>query len=389
MLRRLFDAFAIDDLATDSALGRSFRQFVAQGGDALDGHARLEAEQGGWAAPILYYAFLQWLAAGALAATQASARNAGMRIGLISDLAVGLDRAGAEARLRPRDFLGGLSIGAPPDMFNAQGQDWGLTTFSPHGLRASGFKAFISMVRTAMRSAGGVRIDHAMGLRRLWVLPERAPPTEGAYLTYPFEDLTRLLALESHRNCAIVIGEDLGTVPEGFRSRLHDLGIAGMDVLWFQREQDRFLPPDKWRDDAAAMTTTHDLPTVAGWWKGSDLQTRRALGRATADEADNRPQERAALWQAFVDAKVGAGPVPAPEETDRAVDGAVDFVAQSPGSLALVPLEDIAGLTEQPNLPGTTSEHPNWRRRFDLPADEILQTADARRRLALLDGRKS
>ena len=166
-----------------------------------------------------------------------------MRIGLIGDLAIGVDRTGSQVGAAPQDFLHGLSIGAPPDAFNPQGQDWGLTTFSPHALIASGFAPFIATLRATMRCCGGLRIDHAMGLMRLWLVPRDGSPTEGAYLAYPFDDLLRLLALESHRNGSIVIGEDLGTVPPEFKRRSRDAGIAGMDVLWFQRDGQHFLPP--------------------------------------------------------------------------------------------------------------------------------------------------
>ncbi len=386
-LRRLFDDFAIKDLETNSSLADKFRGFLLAGGQALESHARLEAEQAGWSAPVLYYVFLQWLADGALAAAQAAARTAGMRIGLISDLAIGLDRAGTEVRAHPHDYLTGLSVGAPPDAFNARGQDWGLTTFSPHGLKANGFAPFLATLRAAMRHTGGVRIDHVMGLMRLWVLPQGGSPSEGAYLTYPLDDLMRLLALESHRNRSIVIGEDLGTVPEGYRAKLRACGIAGMDVLWFQRSGERFLPAAEWRDDATAMTTTHDLPTVAGWWSASDLETRRKLGRATDQELAARSAQRAELWRSFVESGAASGPAPAADDTDRAVDAAIDFVARCPSPLAVVPLEDIVGTTEQPNLPGTTEEHPNWRRRFDKPVEEMLQDPSSRRRLALLDER--
>ena len=387
-LRQLFDDFALKDLATNSGLADKFRAFMLAGGQSLEIHARLEAERASWSAPALFYAFLQWLADGALAAAQAAARTAGMRIGLISDLAIGLDRTSTEVRAKPRDYLDGLSIGAPPDAFNAEGQDWGLTTFSPHGLKADNFTPFIATLRAAMRHAGGVRIDHVMGLMRLWVLPQGASPSEGAYLTYPLDDLMRLVALESHRNRSIVIGEDLGTVPRRFRKKLRACGIAGMDVLWFQRSGQRFLPAAEWRDDAAAMTTTHDLPTVAGWWSGADLEIRRELGRVTDREIAARPMQRAELWRTFTETGAASGPAPDADDTGRAVDAAIDFVARSPAPLALVPLEDIMGATEQPNLPGTTEEHPNWRRRFDITPEELLRSPAAQRRMAILDERK-
>jgi 4-alpha-glucanotransferase len=237
-----------------------------------------------------------------------------------------------------------------------------------------------------MRNAGGVRIDHAMGLTRLWLVPKGAPPTEGAYLRYPLDDLLRLIALESHRHRAIVIGEDLGTVPPDFRERLSEVGVSGMDVLWFQRNADGFLAPQEWRRDAVAMTSTHDLPTVAGWWEGADIAMRDALGRVADDgqEIRQRAEDRAALWHAFAEADVVANDAPVPVVAPPAVDAAVAFTARSPSPLALVPMEDVLGLTDQPNLPGTVDEHPNWRRRLDQPASEILDAPAVRLRLKVL-----
>lgn len=378
LLRRLYDNF----LATPSP---AFDAFVRKRGADLAGHIRFE----GRADDPRYYAFLQWLADGAFAATQKAAKDAGMRIGLITDLAIGLDRDGAQVGADPDAFLTDLSIGAPPDFFNPNGQDWGLTSFSPQGLVARGFAPFIETLRANMRHAGGVRIDHAMGLMRLWLVPRGRSPTEGAYLTYPIDDLMRLLALESHRHRAIVIGEDLGTVPADFRARCRAAGIAGMDVLWFERDGSRFKTPGEWRDDSVAMTTTHDLPTVAGWWSGADLELRRSLGNASDAEVAGRPKDRTALWQTFTEAGVVAGDAPPPTDPDPVVDAAIGFVARAPGPLAIAPLEDIVGTTEQPNLPGTIDQHPNWRRRFKLPADQILKQPAAERRLRLLNGRRA
>ena len=388
LLRRLFDQFALQDLAKNTALASEFNTFVREGGSALDEHARFEARRGDWAAPVLYYAFLQWITFGAFIATQAAAKAAGMRIGLIGDLAIGVDRTGSQVGVRPRDFLEDLSVGAPPDAFNPQGQDWGLTTFAPRALTANGFEPFIATLRANMRYCGGLRIDHAMGLMRLWLVPRGASPSEGAYLTYPFDDLLRLLALESHRHGAIVIGEDLGTVAPVFRRRCRAAGIAGMDVLWFQREGECFLAPGEWRADAVAMTTTHDLPTVAGWWQGADLDLRRDLGMVGAAEHAQREADRASLWQAFTAASSGTGPPPLADQTAPVVDAAVDYVSKTESPLALVPIEDVMGLVEQPNVPGTTNEHPNWRRRLKPPTRDLLQQPVAKRRLELLGSRR-
>jgi 4-alpha-glucanotransferase len=334
---------------------------------------------------IQFQMFLQWLAARSFAAVQKDARQQGMRIGLISDVAVGMNPGGSHAWSRPQDLLPGLSIGAPPDLFNTRGQDWGLTAFSPQALLATGFEPFIATLRAAMRAAGGVRIDHVMGLTRLWLVPHGASPADGAYLSYPLDDLLRLIALESDRQRAIVIGEDLGTVPPEFRGRMTGAGIAGMDVLWFQRDGRRFLPPAKWRRDAVAMTSTHDLPTVSGWWSGADIATRAKLGLAEeARERKERAQDRKALWASFRKADVATSNGPLPPEPTQAVDAAIAFTARSPAPLALIPIEDILGLAEQTNLPGTIDEHPNWRRRLDGPSAKLLDRPQARARLKTL-----
>ena len=382
VLRRLFDQF--DSAGT--RLKADFRHFVDESGLRLMEHARFEA--GDKDDDIDCALFEQWVADRAFAEVQRSARDAGMRIGMIADLAVGLDRGGSQARSRPKDMLEGVSVGAPPDPFNVRGQGWGLGAFSPRALIESGFEPFLATLRAALRHAGGVRIDHAMGLMRLWLIADGYPPTEGAYLVYPLDDLLRLVALESHRHHAIVIGEDLGTVPPVFRERCREAGIAGMDVMWFQRDDGGFLPPQRWRADAVAMTTTHDLPTVAGWWRGADIALRAPLGLSSDTDAQ-RPQDRAALWQTCIEAGVAAGAAPPPQKPDAAVDAALGLVASSPSPLAIVPLEDVLGLTEQPNLPGTIEEHPNWRRRLSVSTGQLLRPARVQARLERLAARRT
>jgi 4-alpha-glucanotransferase len=384
LLRRLYDDFAQRDVARGTALGTKFKCFVQEGGRALQQHAQFEAKAVAGSAPLDYFLFLQWIADISFAHAQADLREAGMQIGIVSDLAVGVDPEGSQVGADPGQFLTGLSIGAPPDAFNPNGQNWGLTSFSPQALVASGFEPFLATVRAALRHAGGVRIDQAMGLMRLWLVPHGAPATEGAYLFYPMDDLMRLLALESHRHRAVIIGEDLGTVPPDFRRRCRTLGMAGMDILLFARTGKSFLPPARWRDDAVAMTSTHDLPTIAGWWQGADLELRRGFGTVPPDEIKARKRDRTALWQTFRKARVATGTAPSVENAAAAVDAAIAFVAATPGPLALVPLEDIVGTAEQINLPGTIDEHPNWRRRFGQPADKLLQEPAAARRVQLL-----
>jgi 4-alpha-glucanotransferase len=358
-------------------------------GTAVERFAAEQAEE------VRFYVFLQWLAKRSLDEAQKAATDAGMAVGLIADLAVGMDGGGSHAWSRREELLTGLSIGAPPDLLGPDGQAWGITGFSPHALRRTGFAAYLATLRAALDHAGGIRIDHALGLRRLWVVPDGASAAEGAYLQMPMDDMLRLLALESHRTKAIVIGEDLGTVPEGFRPAMDQKAMLGMRVLWFERDEDgAFVPPARWPLDAAAMTGTHDLPTVAGWWRGRDIDWTWKLGRTSraADEGEDRSkreEERKLLWGTFQEAGAAEGDQPAPDEAEPVVTAAARFIGETPCVLAILPIEDVAGLVEQPNLPGTIDEHPNWRRRMPEPTSALLNKAEVTARLDALNAARS
>ncbi|KQN32801.1 4-alpha-glucanotransferase [Sphingomonas sp. Leaf38] len=398
-------------------LAEMLAAFRREGGDALERHAEFDALHAhffattgakGWqhwpadyhdpasptvrsfvaehAEDVTFYVFLQWLARRDLDVAQRAANDAGMAIGLIADLAVGMDPGGSHGWSRRGDLLTGLSIGAPPDPLGPDGQNWGITGFDPQGLRESGFAPFIATIRAALAHAGGIRIDHAFGLRRLWVVPEGASAADGAYLDMPFDDLMRIIAMESQRAKAIVIGEDLGTVPDGFREAMDARAMLGMRVLWFERDADGFVPPARWSPDAVAMTGTHDLATVAGWWSGRDIGWTWDLGRKSEapDEAADRArraEDRAALWSA-IDTDT---PQPAPDDTAPVVDAAIAHVASTPCALAILPIEDLAGLIEQPNLPGTIDEHPNWRRRMPDTTEALLTRPDVAARIDTLN----
>jgi len=412
-LRELYEAFL--KVAPDE-LRNAFTAFRAEGGTSLESHARFEAlhaaqlarDPARWhwrdwpaalrdpesaevaafaeanAEEVGYHAFLQWLADRNLTAAHQAAREAGARIGLIADLAVGVDGGGSDAWARQTEFLAGVEIGAPPDIFNAKGQSWGITTYSPHGLVANGFSAFREMLGAAFRNAGGVRLDHVLGLRRLWLVPQGASPAEGCYIRNPQDDLLRLVALESMRHQAIAIGEDLGTVPEGFRPQLQRTGLAGMRVMWFEQSGRGFKDPARWTREAVSMTSTHDLPTVAGWWGGRDLEWRAELGTKLEGQAETRQAERPKLWAAFRKAGVATGPVPGPEETARVADAAAAYIGRARCELALLPLEDALAAVEQPNMPGTVDEHPNWRRRLDPPVELLFRDPAFEQRLRAL-----
>ncbi|WP_082610204.1 4-alpha-glucanotransferase [Bosea sp. Root381] len=411
LLRALFDALRAPACAAEPARG-DFERVLAEASPLLRSHAIFEVLHAAelrrdpnawswrsWGAPyrdpdspevaafaaahqdeVAYQIFLQWLTGRSYGEAQRACREAGMAIGLIADLAIGMDGSGSHAWSRQDEVLGGLSIGAPPDYYSADGQNWGLTTFSPRGLAASGFAPFIETLRAGLRHAGGVRIDHVMGLSRLWLIPEGAGALDGAYVAFPAETLFRLAALESWRHDAIVIGEDLGTLPYGFRDYLREQGVAGLRVLRFERAGDGYVPPQEWDAGAAALTTTHDLVPTAGWWAGSDLPT-------TDDGIDHqgvRAWDRGLLWGAFRDAALVEGERPEPEDTAPVVDAAVGYIARTPCTLKLLPIEDALGIRTQPNVPGTTVEKPNWRHRLDGNAGALLDDEAVRGRLALL-----
>ncbi|MGK2913461.1 MAG: 4-alpha-glucanotransferase [Porticoccaceae bacterium] len=418
LLRKLYRLVAAELDSGVTSRARDFQAFIAAGGEALAGHARFEAlhahrfgaDSGQWhwrnwpaalrdpgsrevatfarehADEVRYHQFLQWLADHGLHAAHAAGRDAGMRIGLIGDCAVGTDSGGSHAWSRPQELLGRVSVGAPPDLLNLQGQNWGLTALSPRALTQFAFAPFLDMLRANLCRVGGLRMDHVLGLRRLWLVPEGAGAGDGAYLRFPFRDLLRLVALESWRHRAIFIGEDLGTVPAGFQDQLAEAGILGIRVLWFERDHGLFIDPQRWSARVMATTSTHDLPTVAGWWQGRDLDWRGKLGQLiSADdtrlEYRERAEDRNALWAAFRHTGV-VGQKNPPTASAPAVDAAIAFVARTPAPLAMLPIEDILGLPEQPNVPGTTSEHPNWRRRLPGTAASLLESPWAAARLS-------
>jgi 4-alpha-glucanotransferase len=413
VLRALYDGFS----QGEHPLHEDFSSFRHSSGEALENHCRFEALQADraargesldwrqwpqeWRDPrsaalarfaeenadeIGFYAFCQWLIARCLERAQSAAKSSGMGIGLIADLAVGADGAGSQAWSRQDELLASLTVGAPPDILNRSGQGWGISAFSPEGLVRNGFRAFIEMLRANFAHAGGLRIDHIMGLQRLWVIPNDAPPTDGAYLYYPIDDLLRLLALESHRHRAIVLGEDLGTVPEGLREKLAARAILGMRVLLFEQDNTHFKPILDWPDDALATTSTHDLPTLNGWWHGHDIDWNARLdlidSHTEMDWRRHRQRERDGLRNAL-----NQDPQNFREEhreTDQVLDASVRFLGHTRAPLVLLPLEDALGIDEQANLPGTTDTHPNWRRRLALESRALLDDPDAARRLEIL-----
>ncbi|HEX4882529.1 MAG TPA: 4-alpha-glucanotransferase, partial [Casimicrobiaceae bacterium] len=390
-----------------------FETYKATGGEALRRHARFEALQEhlhradpdvwGWPAwpeayrdpgsaavqrfadehaeRVDYFAWLQWQAAQQRAEAAARARNAGMTVGLYTDLAVSVDRGGAETWSRQELYGVAASVGAPPDAFNVNGQDWGLPPMVPSRLAASGYAPFIATLRATMRDAGALRIDHVMVLYRLFWVPQGEKPARGAYVRYPFDDLLGLLALESHRHRCAVIGEDLGTVPDEVRHALAANDILSYRVLMFERDEaGAFKAPSAYPEPALATATTHDLPTLAGWWEGHDIGLRAAHGMLGEQpdverEQRQRADERTRLVTALVregvlDEREAQAAVQAP--LAPAVALAVQrYLGRSAAVLMVVQPEDVLGVREPANLPGTTDQHPNWRRRLPATVDEM------------------
>jgi len=352
---------------------RAFDRFRQDGGATLMQFAGFNAPALDPPDPALQ-CLAQWVSHDSWASVQHRARRQGMALGLIADLAVGFDPHGAEAAAAGDTALRGLVLGAPPDAFAPQGQVWGVTSYSPDGLHRTGFSPFIALLRAVMRDRGGVRIDHILGLQRLWVVPQGAASDTGAYLHYPLEDLLNLLALESWRHRCIVIGEDLGVVPDGIRQALAERGVMGMDVLAFARDADgAFLPPNRWRSVAVATTGTHDLPTLAGWQRGEDIAVRARLGYATAEATRLAVQQRQRDVARLAHTVGGEGAA-----ADDLRMAAMAHVAAGPAPLALLPVEDALALREQVNLPGTVAVYPNWRHRLPQPLPRRVLHASLR-----------
>ena len=312
---------------------------------------------------IGFHEFLQWNAERQLKRCRDIARRRGLAIGLYLDTAIGVDAGGADAWMAQGIVLRGLSVGAPPDQFNPAGQDWGLTAYNPHGLVASRFEPFRQMLRAAMRYAGAVRIDHVLGLMRLFVIPHGQPASRGAYLRLPLAEMLAVVAEESRRWNCIAIGEDLGTVPENFRATLSAWGVWSYLVVLFERNGDgSFRRPEEYPEHAVATLNTHDLPTFAGWMSSHDLKTKHAINTDPGETEDERHHSRVTFCAALA-AATG--------HHNITFEAVAAFLAATPAKLVSVAVEDVLGLEDQVNVPGTVSEHPNWRRRWPLLLEEF------------------
>lgn len=311
-----------------------------------------------------FHEFVQWTADRQLAACQAAARQAGMPIGLYIDIAVGIDRAGADAWSGQTAVLAGVSMGAPPDEFQPAGQDWGLAPFNPHALARDDFAPLRQVMRAAMRHAGAIRIDHVLGLKRQFMVPLGLTAADGAYVRFPFERMLNVVAEESNRFACIVIGEDLGTVPEHFRETMAHWGLWGYRVMLFEREWDgRFKPPETYPAEALATFNTHDLPTFSGWLVAHDLTTKRGIGLDPGESDEARAWAHEKLRDIL--GSHGQG------EASGDLAAVAAFLAATPSRLVAVGLDDVMCARDQTNIPGTVHEHPNWRRKMPVPIEDL------------------
>jgi 4-alpha-glucanotransferase len=332
---------------------------------------------------INYFAFLQWLAHRQLSDVASTAQTDGMPVGLYLDLAVGCDGSGVDVWSDKDVYVSGAAVGAPPDAMNTLGQDWGLTPINPVALQQQGYLPLIKALRSNMQYAGALRVDHILGLmRQYWVAPGMKA-NEGIYITFPFKDILRIIALESRRNDCVVIGEDLGTVPDGFSEIMEAAGLLSYKVLFFERwESGLFKRPELYPAQSMVTVSTHDLPTLTGWWKGRDLHWRQKLNLYPNEEMGQqersaRIEDRNLLIATLADLDVidlQKAPEQTPAQMNTELSIAVQkYMAKAPSHIQLIPLEDGLEIIEQVNIPGTIDEHPNWRQKLPVTMNEFWE----------------
>ena len=404
VLEALYEIFQRGDAGSDQCA--KFREFVSTNGDALQRfatfqmlseHFRTHAWQT-W--PLAFrdpanaeverlvrersermdfFKYLQWKAAEQRSDSARSARESGMKLGLYGDLAVGVETASADHWAYQDLFLRDLRIGAPPDPFNEAGQEWGLVPPDPRHLFASGYDHFSGLLRSNMRDAGVLRIDHVMGWQRLFLIPAGAPASEGFYLRYPMDDFVAIAALESRRNSCVVIGEDLGTVPAGFRERMAAANVLSTRVFYFEQEQGRFRTPDAFPKLASVSVTTHDLATLRGYWEMDDISAKVRLGVIDPQEEQFARDRRAWDKQVLLEALRQENLLPPEADSDGANDVSWSpalvqavhlYLARSPSLLLAVQLDDLVGELHQANLPDS-GDNANWRHRSNLSLEQL------------------
>ena len=420
ILGLLYEAFKQRHHETDSTRLEAFRQFQQNGGEDLFNFALFEALQrffhrqdaaidqwqqwpeayedpasetvAQWAVEhaddIEFHQYLQWNAEQQLSAAQESCKRHGMCLGIYRDLAVGEARSSAQCWAEQADYALDIGIGAPPDDFNANGQDWALPPIKPQSLRDRAYLLFIRTLRANMRHAGALRIDHIMGLMRLFWVPPNHSPKEGTYVTYPFADLLGILALESHRHSCLVIGEDLGTVPNEVRHALYTNRMLSFSILNFEKDwhHGTMTPPGDYPRYSLCTSGSHDLPTLRGFWQEMDLELRTQLGLYPSDESRDqqrqiRQQDRLEILAALARENLVAGEAIDEMNADKNLGSELArsiqrYLARARSMLFMVQLEDLLLETRQVNLPGTIDEYPNWRGRLSVDLEDWHQRID-------------
>ncbi|MEO8137369.1 MAG: 4-alpha-glucanotransferase, partial [Betaproteobacteria bacterium] len=338
---------------------------------------------------IEFQVYLQWQSAQQLEAAAAAAKNAGLTLGLYCDLAVGAAADSAETWGAQELIANGVNVGAPPDLLSRNGQNWGLPPWNPRALATHAYRPFAALLADNMKSAGALRIDHVMALLHLFWIPEGMHGGDGGYVRYPFEALTAIVALESVRNRCLVIGEDLGSVPDGLRERLHDLGFLSYRVLIFERHwsgDGNFRRPHEYPAQALATVATHDMPTIADYWAGSDIDRRAILGlfpepQMRDDEVGRRTLERQRLLQLVDELSLRQAGT---SDAGQIADALHAAVARTPAMLAVVQLDDVLEEIEPANIPGTYNEYPNWRRKYSRSIEAIEGDARLQRLASIM-----
>ena len=421
ILALLYQDFRDRHVGPLSERGRRFRAFVAAQGEALQLHARFDALDrhfrgtlgcaSGWLnwpeefrevngraatgfalehpAEVEFFAYLQWLAHEQLAGAQELARELGMPIGLYGDYAVGANPSGSETWADRTSYCLSAEIGAPPDPLALKGQGWGIPPQDPSAMQSQRLQGFVRLIRNNMRYYGALRLDHVMSLFRLWWVPDGYSPTQGAYVHYPLHQLLTVLTLESARSSCVVVGEDLGLVPDEMRQAMPEFGLYHYKVLLFEKIDGRFRRPDEYMQHALATLTTHDMPTLRSYWEGRDIELRRRLHLYPSVEVEKaiieeRGHDRELLLAALRDQGLSPAAPSTPFEPFNAeLESALQlYLARSPTALVALQIEDLLGMVDPVNVPGTDREYPNWQRKLDANIEEIAVRSDLAAQLA-------
>lgn len=369
---------SLDDFAIWCALAEEYGNDWHAWPHALQHPGSPEVAQFAAANPqaVDFHRWLQWVLDDQLTAAQATALQAGMELGVMSDLAVGVDPDGADAWALQDVLALGVTAGAPPDEFNQLGQDWSQPPWRPDRLAEQAYEPFRAVVNMALRHSGGVRIDHIIGMFRLWWIPKGAAPTEGTYVRYDHEAMIGIIALEAHRAGAVVVGEDLGTVEPWVRDYLHDRGLFGTSILWFESDTSGGpLPAERWREYCLSSVTTHDLPPTPGYLAGAHVRLRDELGLLTRPADEELAADRAAQGAWFEELR-RVGLLGPEADTDQTVTALYRYLGRTPSRLLALSLPDAVGDVRTQNQPGTTDEYPNWRIPLTGPDGQRLLLED-------------